>query len=159
MILNVNTTNTKSYNTAFRARKVTGTFEKQALWQEGKGDCSVHCAWTVLLTSLTLYWATFFYILTHFVEPLSMRLDLWSHHFTVNILGQNVPTGKRTYYRQNINLGGVVRRGDGVRSSTSPSLPSLPFFSFAFVSLSLLLLFVFSCHLFNLSFFEKTLYR
>ena len=65
----MNTTNTKSYNTAFRARKVTGTFEKQALWQEGKGDCSVHCAWTVLLTSLTLYWTTFFYILTYFVDP------------------------------------------------------------------------------------------
>ena len=51
---------TQQTQTAFRARKVTGTFEKQAPGQGGKGDCSVHCDWRVLLTSLTLYWTTFF---------------------------------------------------------------------------------------------------
>ena len=60
---------TQQTQSALRTRKVTGTFEKQATGQEGKGDCSVHWAWTVLLTSLTLYWTTFFNIPTHFVDP------------------------------------------------------------------------------------------
>ena len=87
---------TQQTQNSFPGPKSYRDFRETGPWarREGRLQCPLR-----LESSFNFLNAVLDYVLLYpysFRRPLSMRLDLWSHHFMVNILGQTVPciTGK-----------------------------------------------------------------